>query len=289
MKKDYYLCFLLLLSACTRDLDYSPPYEGDKLVVNGCISPTEGVSVKITHSINPVGTYYYRDSLIVKDASVVLFIDNEKVTELKYSGKGFYSLPDHSNIGLYENRKYKLAVNSPSYGQVETEEICIPPKPVYDNFTIEKNGYLNINNDECGLLSFSILSPTASDAYFYIETLTNNQNVYFYPYNQKEGEKYFGNCEKNVNNILVYSNECGYSNQLHKYLIPLEQEYYDTPVNSEEIRMGTISKEFYEYAKSYNDMSGIEYGFAEPALLKSNVKGGYGLVYASNLITFSFP
>ncbi len=142
------------------------------------------------------------------------------------------------------------------------------------------------NNQECGLLSFSILSPTTSDAYFYIETLKDNMNSYFYSYNQKEGEKYFGNCEKTVRNILVYSNDCGYSNQLHKYLITPAPEFYNTPVKTVKIRMGTISKEFYEYAKSYTDMSGLEYGFAEPAILKSNIKGGYGLVYASNLIIY---
>ncbi len=145
-KKDFYLCFFMLLSACTRDLDYSPPYEGDKLVVNGFISPTEGVSVKITHTINPVGTYYYRDSVIVKDAHVILYVEDEKLAELKYSGKGFYSLPNRSNIELYENRKYKMVVSSPSYGQAETDEIRIPQKPVYDNFMFEKKGYFNINN-----------------------------------------------------------------------------------------------------------------------------------------------
>jgi hypothetical protein len=52
------------------------------------------------------------------------------------------------------------------------------------------------------------------------------------------------------------------------------------------IKIGTVSLDMYDYAKSYNELEGMALGFAEPPILKSNINGGYGLLYGSNIISY---
>jgi len=87
----------------------------------------------------------------------------------------------------------------------------------------------------------------------------------------------------------IYSNECGYTNQIHRYSIEIGYSetrdiflYYKPLI----IKIGTVSRDVFEYAKSYSQLEGIELGFAEPPILKSNITGGYGLFYGANTISF---
>lgn len=51
--------------------------------------------------------------------------------------------------------------------------------------------------------------------------------------------------------------------------------------------IGVTGRELFDYAKTYNDLAGIEYGFSEPPFLKSNISGGYGLLYALNTFDYT--
>lgn len=292
MKRNYFhlLTVVLLLISCTREIDFSPSYEGDKLVINGYISPGEGVRVKITHSINPVGVYYRADSLIVKDTRATLYENGVKLADLKYIGKGFYGLPDSPAPELLEGHKYKLIVQSEKYGKAESEEILLPERPEINDFKFEEIGYVSGFGSNNGLFSFSIAGPSEKESCFSIDVIAkNNRSLYYHKYPRIEGELYFESCKATAGDyggsMTVYSNECGFTNQVHKYNFDLK--YSDDGYSSKyyqplTIRIGTVSHDLYEYAKSYSQLSGLEFGFAEPPILKSNIKGGYGLVYGAN-------
>jgi len=286
------LSFILLLVSCSKYIDFSPPYEGDKIVINGYLSPNEGVRIKVTHSINPVGKYLFSDSLLVKDAVASLYENGIKLIDLKYQGKGFYGLPASPAIELFAGHKYKLIAESELYGKAESEEITIPERPEIKDFQFEEIGL--IYGLESGLFSFSVAGPSEKESYFSIDVVSkNNESIYFDRYPRKEGENYFESCEAIAGGfgggIIVYSNECGFTNLVHKYSTRLK--YYDrqssTYYNPLIIMISTVSHDVYEYAKSYSQLEGIELGFAEPPILKSNITGGYGLLYGSNTVSFS--
>ncbi len=282
----YTFLMLVVLTSCTRYIDFSPKYEGDKMVVNGFISTSEGVKIKITHSINPVGKYLYADSLLVKNAVVTLYENGAKLVELPYSGNGFYGFPKAKELNIAEGKKYKLMVQSNLYGKAESEEITIPKNPVVTDLSYEPTKTMD------GLISFIIKEPNKLDSYFYIE-LVGPKNMYYYfkEYKNDEGNFYFESCKASVghqNHMFLYSNYCGFTNTRHQYLIQTKS-YDGTFYKDMVVNLGTVGQEFYEYAKSYNDLDGLEYGFAEPPILKSNMKGGYGLFYAKNAINFPIP
>ena len=285
------LSVILLLVSCSKEIDFSPPYEGDKIVINGYISPNEGAKIKITHSINPVGVRLFADSLIVKDAITSLYENGAKLADLKYAGKGFYGLQDSPEIELLAGHKYKLVVQSELYGNAESEEITLPEQPEINDFKFEEIG--KIYGQENGLFSFSIAGPSEKETFFSIDVVTkDNESLYFDHYPRIEGEIFFESCEAIAGgyggSITIYSNECGFTNQVHKYATRIK--YYDGQFsvyyNPLIIKIGTVSRELFEYAKSYSQLAGMEFGFVEPPILKSNIKGGYGLFYGSNTISY---
>jgi len=289
------LSVILLLVSCSKYIEFSPPYEGDKLVINGYISPNEGARIKITHSINPVGQYLRSDSLLVKDALVTLYENGVKLIELKYQGKGIYGLPDSPHTELLAGHKYKLIVQTERYGNAESEEITVPEQPKINDFKFEEIGKVYGFGSENGLFSFSISEPSEKESCFSIEVVTkDDRSLYFGHYPRIEGEIYFESCETYVGSINIYSNECGFTNQIHQYNFDLKysddgysSKYYKPLI----IKIGTVSRELYEYAKSYSQLDGMEFGFSEPPILKSNITGGYGLLYGSNTISYpiEFP
>lgn len=284
------LLLIFLLASCTKYIEFSPPYEGDKIVINGYLSPSEGARIKITHSINPVGKYLLSDSLIVKDASAALYENGIKLIDLKYVVKGFYGLPPSADINLLAGHSYKLIVQTKLYGNAESEEITLPEYAEINDFKFEKIGYVYGSGSENGLFSFSISEPNEKESCFSIEVIKkNNESHYFQRYPRIEGVYYFESCEAYTGGLSIYINECGFTNQVHQYNFDLKysddgysSKYYKPLI----IRIGTVSRELYEYAKSYSQLDGFELGFAEPPILKSNIKGGYGLLYGSNTISY---
>jgi len=281
---------IILLVSCTKYIEFSPPYEGDKIVINGYISPNEVSRIKITHSINPVGKYLWSDSLLVKDASAVLYENGVKLIDLKYQEEGFYGLPVSPAVSLFAGHKYKLIVHSELYGDAESEEITLPEQPKINDFNFREIGEVYGSGSVNGLFSFSISEPNEKESCFSIEVIIkNNESLYFQHYPRFEGGNYFESCEAYAGGVNIYSNECGYANQLHQYSVGLGYDEngqisnYYKPLT---IKIGTVSRELYEYAKSYSQLDGLEFGFAEPPILKSNIIGGYGLFYGSNLVSF---
>jgi hypothetical protein len=285
------LLLIMLLVSCTKYIDFSPPYEGDKIVINGYISLTEGAKIKITHSINPVGNYLWADSLLVKDAYAALYENGIKLVDLKYSGKGYYGLPASPAVNLIAGQKYKLVVQTELYGNAESEEITIPEQPKIQDFKFSVIGEVYGYGDVNGLFSYSISEPNEKESCFSLQVVTkNDERLYFQRYPRFEGENYFESCEAYAGGVSIYSNECGYTNLLHRYSVGLgydENRQISNYYKPLTIKIGAVSRELYEYAKSYSQLDGMEFGFAEPPILKSNIIGGYGLLYGSNTISYN--
>ena len=60
LSKYLFVVFVLyMLAACSKRLDnYDLEYSGDRLVVFGNISNENGVTIYLTHTLHPTGTYY---------------------------------------------------------------------------------------------------------------------------------------------------------------------------------------------------------------------------------------
>jgi hypothetical protein len=291
IRKYIHLLLLIILHfSCTKYIEYSPPYEGDKIVINGYFSPNKGTRIKITHSINPVGKYFWSDSLLVKDASATVYENGIKLIDLEYQGEGFYGLSNSTKTELMAGHQYKLIVQSEQYGIAESDEITIPEQPQIKDFKFKKIGEVYGSGSVNGLFSFSISEPNEKETCFSIEVISHdNETFYCQPYPRIESEYYFESCTASVFNLRFYNNACGFTNRLHQYSFGLasdENGQIFPDYKSLTIKIGTVSLDMYDYAKSYNELEGMALGFAEPPILKSNINGGYGLLYGSNIISY---
>ncbi len=283
-KNALYVLFLFSLFSCTRELKLDPPFEGEKLVVNGRITNSE-ISVRVTHSVNPVREYPPDEDLTVHNASITLYENNIPVALLEHKGNGIYGLPDSNTLMPSPDAEYILKASSPEYGEAISEAVILPSKP---GIAVEDFVNVGISNyRESGLLTISIPELSVDSMFFYIIALESEEYpLYIYRYPHSEAALYFENCEATVGNSLIYDNTCGLSETTMQFIIPLQSSlgapFYDTI----RVNIGVCGRELFLYAKSYNELYGMEYGFSEPPILKSNMKGGYGLFYALN--TFEY-
>lgn len=279
-KNIYVLIVVLYLVSCTKELRFNPPFEGEKLVLNGYISTSETI-INITHSVNPVRNYLPEEKLSISDASVVLLENDLPVVQLEHSENGVYLIPESSSFKPTVGDSYSIQAFSEKYGEVKSDNIILPAIPEINVLSFEQFG-IN-NNSHNGLLSLSIPELSINAIYIYLSALSSSGNMLFiYKYPINDANLYFANCEATVGNTLIYDNSCGFSNTVQKFIIPLQSSLNEPFYESINIKIGVVSRELFDYAISYNEIYGLEYGFTEPPVLKSNMHGGYGLFYALN-------
>lgn len=270
----------LLLNSCSRDIDFDPPYEGDKLVLNASLDALDGVSVKLTHSIRPVHTNIPGIENIVADAHVTLVKELGLIFPLEYTGAGFYTLADSLNFVVSPGSSCHLEVYSPSLGSIHTNNITAVTAPIVEGFGFSRIG-MDDQDVEMGQIKFVLTSDPETTAYFSvcITDDSGNRLVFTEPFADVTWI-----AEKNY---LSYDETHYFTNEIRKsekdtllFNFPL-QVWNNYPIYEYiEVSIGHVGPELFHYIASMNDLSGIEYGFAEPNLLWSNVHGGYGLFYS---------
>ena len=59
--------------------------------------------------------------------------------------------------------------------------------------------------------------------------------------------------------------------------------YITKPAQMMKLRIGVVNKAFYEFAKArYNQPEGLDLLVLPPQMVFTNIKNGYGLIFASN-------
>jgi hypothetical protein len=276
----------LLLNSCSRDIDFDPPYEGDKLVLNASLDGLVGLEVKLTHSTRPVHTYIPGIDNIVADARVTLVKEPGEILPLEYTGAGLYTLADSLNFAVSPGSSYHLEAHSPSLGSIHTNNITAVTAPIVEGFGFSRIG-MDDQDVETGQIKFILTSGHETTAYYSlcITDDSGNRLVFSEPFADVTWI-----AEKNY---LSYDETHYFTNEIRQskkdtliFNFPL-QDWTNYPIYEYiEVSIGHVGPELFHYIASMNDLSGIEYGFAEPNLLWSNVQGGYGLFYSQCIRRF---
>lgn len=277
------LTVFLLLSSCLRDIDFDPPYEGDKLVLNASLSGSDEVSVKLTHTTRPVHTYVPDVENIVADARLTLVEEPGNVFQLEYIADGLYTLADSLNFVIYPGRNYRLEANSPSLGVVSTNSISAVTLPLVEGFSFKRVG-ADDQDVETGQIKFVLPAGRETKSYYSVSITNDSGNGLVF------SEPFADATWVAEQNYLSYDETHYFTNEIRQserdtliFNFPL-QDWTNYPIYEYiEVSIGHIGSELFHYIASMNDLSGIEYGFAEPKLLWSNVQGGYGLFYSQSI------
>lgn len=294
----YLLVYILFFaSSCSRELDINPPFEGEKLVVNACISAA-GINVQVSFSANPVGTFLIEKTRYVDDATVSLFENNALVAVLKHESEGNYIIPNGINITPTSGFNYRIKVTSSQYGEAESSNVTFPETTnvIYSKL-VEIGPEPGTGSKKTrGLLSF-VIDVSANDNAF-VELIINSAQedcLYFSKPDYEITEGFSNPCEVESRYGKIISTRCGTTNlDTLQFIFDIQHQNYSSGTeellnyDDLELVVNSISQEYFDYIGSMNyfldadaDM-GLIFGVPEPKTLKSNIMGGYGVFYASN-------
>ena len=290
----FILSFLVVTSSCRRDIDYELAYLGDRLVINGVISPQRVVAVNISRSNAPSGEA--PPELFLTDATVLLYENAVLVEKLTHQQKGEYRSP--SRFKPQPGQQYTLQVTAPGLPFAETAPALVPDELQLESYTY-RTGLNSKYNPSKPAAEVELVFQDAAGTinYYQIEVLGlfNNETRVPFTWLVGETEEAKQPCTLLTNGSVIYRDNC-FSGSTYRSVIGLETSgFIIQPGNPDleevdyqklRIRLQRISTDYYRYLESAELNEGIELAFFEPTFLYSNIKGGFGIWAAANETEF---
>ena len=153
--------FLVVLTACTKEVGYRYDFPGDAIAVSARIDPAEGVRAFVTRGVPPQGKFNVSE-LALPDARVeVVREDGNRFRAAFKAGAEFVAAPDTAIVAGW---RYRLEVSHPDYPPVVSEWVTVPP--AITNATVTRtNGRDPDSNEEVSVLSFTATDAAGPDYY----------------------------------------------------------------------------------------------------------------------------
>jgi len=279
-----------ITSGCTRDIDYELAYPGDRLVINGVISPQSIVSVNISRSNAPSGEA--PPELSVTNATVMLYENALLIEKLTYRQKGQYE--SASGFKPQPGKQYSLQVTAPGLPPAETTPAIVPDEFMLESYT-HRAGLKSYYNPTQPAAEVDITFRDAAGTvdYYRIEVVGLYNNEPLYPNSWLVGDTRDVKhpCTNITKSGVIYRDNC-FSGTSYRSIIGLETrrliteqgnpDFIEVDSQKLRIRLQRISADYYRYLESADFDPGIELAFFEPTFLYSNIKGGLGIWGAAN-------
>lgn len=296
MKKICVLLSLLFLNSCReREMAIKLPYEGDKMVVYAIFSPIDTVKVLVSKTYPPSTKIIYGEG--IKDADVSLYENSVMKEKLVYNEKGYYTSAEHfkPKAGF----SYSLKINSPTLPSITTNEEVIPDIPIVESYQFNEKMESNLNKGSPAKKLFLTLKDNTSNADFFSVELYGLWNIYRSALNsffidQASGTDspcFFGYSGKQIMSDICFQGgtfqfKRGY--ELNPVLI-VNDGWVRKDLDKVEAQIRTVTKSYYEFARTQYTVTQLEQAFSPPYPRYSNIKGGYGIFAAYNEIILELP
>ncbi|WP_019991224.1 DUF4249 domain-containing protein [Rudanella lutea] len=283
-----------ILSGCTKELGFDLPYDGDKLVLYGVLSPDSVVSLRVSRTYPPTGRYNY--GRWVTNARVQLYEDSLLVEELSHLANGRYVSP--SNFTPQPGRSYYFTVSSSgmpdSYSLPEQvpERIKIGQYAFAEPIEAQVNAGVTARKLDCRFTD----SPATTD--YYAVRLSGYSRGFFVAINSfglDRPDEYGDGCGfRSAGQLNEYNlSDVCFSGQPTTVRVGVELEGPVQPGGLrgklDQLRVSLIraNRGYFEYNRTFNANEGFLQAFQPPQVRYSNVKGGYGIIlsYSSDTVT----
>jgi Domain of unknown function (DUF4249) len=272
------LIFFALSQSCETDsFELDLKYKGDKIVIGGYIS-VDSLHLTISRSANLVDSFRINDLKLINPKVVIRERDGAFSQQLS-SQDGFRFIA--KNIGLQVGKAYQIQVTADKLAPAETDWILIPELVTIDSFKTEPYR----RNEVIGhVLDFNLKDPLGENFYFidFKATLRGAKSR-----NSTQGWPFDEQINGNCYNAGLFDDMCfDGKNPTFKYVVKTSQVFQRRGNEEEQgdqliIRFGSVSKQLH-LARSQGSGDDIIEGLNEPPPTYTNVKNGYGLVFAFN-------
>lgn len=251
-------------------------YEGDKITLTGFLT-TDTILLIIGKSTEAFGNVS-PDEFKAKNPQVFIESEDGHFRHTFFSSDGIHF--SAGKIGLLAEKSYKLTVTAADLPTVETAFIEIPENITIENLkTIAIPGSGRITNE----ISFSIQDKSNPNYYFFdvgIQKGTSQNTAPFWV--PEDG------IADNCYSVFAFQDLC-FNGKVINLTYRLSPDGYFKGFNGLQvadsiiIRFGGVSKEVYLSQLAVPIDDGFIEGINEPPLTYSNVKNGYGVVFAHSL------
>lgn len=278
------ICFVYIFCSCENQVELDLPDQTPKMVVHGILIPGENFSINLRRSLTIADSdndsLWYNQQ--IENPYFKLYKNDQFIGNLSVdpTNKLFYKL-NYSNFEAGD--KYKLIGDAKGFPSIFAETV-IPKKPdVYITDFV-------YNSLEQHFYKFSLevkIVDNVSDENYYIVSLSSkNVNSLFYIYNGENNQvadpsiiklnnDYYLSDKLFNGNTKVISIQ---SNFISEISVPNQTDTFWVDCKA-------ITKDFYDYMISTYKQNSNDFDvFSEPVLIRHNIKGGYGVLGASNLV-----
>lgn len=313
MRFVYFLLLLFVAGCKETDLDIDIPYSGDKLVLSGKLKAGSPVRIQVTRTFNPVGVI--PENVGVADAKVGLLMNGEEYIELSpLAGERGIYVSDHR---IEAGATYIVKASAPALPAAESETVLVPLD--LPDITVARTrnvpGEINHQSPQDLLnLHFTEAQPEA-ERYYTLTFLTyyEKDTISANPYGATDNipakeedchtwakekistiyiEVLGGTFDRLATVFLMKSTCIPDPNTPIKFYIETGRGTLDNPQWARKVtmRVEVVTKEAFDYAKIENDQpEGVDHLVLPPQRALTNIKNGYGLIFASNEKVIEIP
>jgi hypothetical protein len=290
------LAMLAVLAACSKELDIELPYLGDKLVINGILTPGQVIQLRVSKTA-PVGSDL-TENLGLRDATVALYEDSVFRENLRHTEQGTYISP--SRYQPVAGRSYFVRVSAEGFAAAETRPETVPRPVAIDTYAFSEAIRSRLNSTyPTRKLTLTFADDAARQDYYSIGVqayyrgykLTSNTYYLDKPLDAADPCGFLGGvgsafqynltdiCFAGATRQVNFGVETrGFPQADYRAANPGIFSELDGDQIRVSLRKGTAT--YYEYLKTANQPEGFFIAFTEPNVLQSNVQGGLGLLAA---------
>lgn len=306
--------FFLLFSSCQEtDIPFEIPYSGDKLVLWGKLKAGDPVRIQVTKTFNPVGAI--PADVTVSDAHVELILNDQARILLA---------PSTSEMGIYvsdhivqSGATYVVKATTPNLPVAESNPVTVPSQLPELKVERIKNVPGEINHqtpqDLVGLY-FTKQPPAETTYSLFFQAYYPQDTLVAYAYGAIDN---IATKEKDCNTFLREKIRTRYNEILKRYSDRIVSKLLmkstclldvTTPLkffvesgkgdpNTDPkaalkltMRVEVVTHEAFDYAKvEYDQPEGIDLLVLPTQKAVTNVKNGYGLIYAAHEKVIEIP
>jgi hypothetical protein len=270
--------FVLTLVACESNVDweFAAKYEGDKLALSGFLSP-DSVHVFVSKSTNPLRDFTDEDMIARNPKVFLLDSTGQIMRQINSKDQRKFRLGDAM---LVPGQSYKIRAMAEGLKTVETDLITIPQLVLLEQPEYQLGNY---GNDTVHQVRITFTDLPAKQYYTFGGALKKGTQL-ARPNILIPDKEFAEGCY----NSSIFTDICYQEKRVRlTFLLFREARFLGeksrTPGESIVVRFGLVSEQAFLQGQSIPIDEGIIEGVNEPPVAYSNVKNGYGVVYAYNV------
>jgi Domain of unknown function (DUF4249) len=291
-----YLLILICCISCEKVLNVTLPYEGNKFVIFGELSPQNVVSVQVERTFPPTGEVTFNNDYL-STTKVTLIEDNKEIEILKRIGISTI----FSSEGLYKpklGKAYKVRVEAAGFITAESKPNIIPAPIEINNVAFAGKEVVSPLNQQIPtkLLNIDFGKIPEDATYFLAEIVALYKNtetsaivisdltipefgspcVYDYTSRKKIYNSDCFNKKENRINFFV---------ELEVYVEVSPNKYMQKQIDKVSINLSSTNKFYLDFYSNLNPTEGLFKAFQTSRPTVTNINNGYGAILTKNSVT----